>query len=189
MEEGTIHSILKYILKSKHSQFLGIFTLKQFKSLKIKNKKCVMILFIDGVNPQKGHWVTIIKIDDILYFMDSYGLSPHSYMKKIENQNLEIKFYFKYRLQTNFSTVCGLYAIFFVHLSISCNYNLACINNSITDKFSRIKFIENDRKIIKYIFKVYPFLTKKQCKNMMCNSNFIINFKKCYESLCKHIQN
>ena len=184
MEEDTINSILKYVLKSKHSQFLGVFTLKQFKSLKIKNKKCALILFIDTINSKKGHWVTIIKINKILYFMDSYGLSPNSYMKKIGNQYVDIKYYFLYRLQTNFSTICGVYAIFFVHLIIACEFNLAPFANAIIDTFNKFKFKENDRKMKKYIFKAYPFFDRKQCKNLFCNSNFTINFKKCYESLC-----
>ena len=38
MEEGNINSILKYVLKNKYTHFLGIFTLNEFKSLKIKKK-------------------------------------------------------------------------------------------------------------------------------------------------------
>ena len=39
MEEGNINSILKYVLKNKYTHFLGIFTLNEFKLLKIKKKK------------------------------------------------------------------------------------------------------------------------------------------------------
>ena len=38
MEQGNIDSILKYVLKNKYTHFLGIFTLNEFKSLKIKKK-------------------------------------------------------------------------------------------------------------------------------------------------------
>ena len=112
MEQKNLNSILKYVLKSKYSQFLGIFSLKEFNFFKIKKKHCVLIIFIDIISSQKFHWVTILKNGKTLYFIDSYGLKPDSYMKKNKNQYLDIKYYFPYRLQSNYSTICGVHTIF-----------------------------------------------------------------------------
>ena len=185
MEQKTIDSILKYVLKSKYSQFFeGIFTIKEFETLKINKKKCVLILFIDNISASKGHWVTIIKNDNILYYVDSYGLKPCSYMKNIKNIYFDIKYYFLYRLQSDFSTICGIYSIFFIHLTIECKFNLSCVSNTVITTFTKSK-IKNDQKMVKYIQKIYPFFTKKKCAKFFCNSRFIINFEKCYISLCK----
>ena len=184
MEQGNIDSILKYVLKNKYTHFLGIFTLNEFKSLKIKKKRCALILFIDTISLKKGHWVCILKINKNLYFMDSYGLNPQLYHKKIENKYLNIKYYFLYRLQSNYSTICGLYTIFFIHLIITSNFNLKWFTNIVNNTFTKSK-LNNDRKMVSYIKKIYPFFTKKHCIKYFCNPDFILNFKFCTTKICE----
>ena len=97
--------------------------------------------------------------------MDSYGLKPCFYKKNIKNKYFDIKYYFLSTLQSNLSTICGLYCIFFTHLFIECKFNLSCVGNAVINTFNKYK-IKNDQKMVKFIQKMYPFFNKKNVWNI-----------------------
>ena len=187
MDNTDVKNYLEYILKNEHKKhYLGIFTIDSFNILNIKNKKkCSLILFINNISKNLGHWVTIININHKLYFIDSYGLSPMFYNKNINNTHNKINYFLNKRLQSDSTTTCGSYAVFFIHLISYCNYNLSKFTDILINNFNFKNLIKNDLYIIKYISKMYPYFNKKKCNKFFCNNMFLSNYKKCYKTICK----
>ena len=187
MDDIDIEIYLKYILKGRSEQhYLGIFTIDSFNILDIRGRKnCSLILFIDNVSKNLGHWVSVIKINYKLYFIDSYGLPPTFYNKNIKNVYSEINYFLNTCLQSNLTTTCGSYAVFFIHLISYCKYNLTVFTDIFFNNFNFLNLLKNDLYIIKYISKVYPYFNKKKCNRFFCNNMFLSNYKKCHESICK----
>lgn len=187
MDNTDIKKYLEYILNNEHKKhYLGIFTIDSFNILNIKNKKkCSLILFINNISKNLGHWVTIININHKLYFIDSYGLSPMFYNKSINNIHNKINYFLNKRLQSDSTTTCGSYTVFFIHLISYCNYNLSKFADILINNFNFKNLIKNDLYIIKYISKMYPYFNKRKCNKFFCNNMFLSNYKKCYKTICK----
>ena len=179
--------ILNKILKSinngkKFKNYLGVFTIEEYNALNLKNKKNFsLILFISNISKNLGHFVTIFKSENKIFFCDSYGKNVTFYKKKIKN----INFYLNYKLQSNNTTICGGYSIFFVHIISLCKYKMICFKKIFLDFFNFKRRFINDKYIKNYLFLIYPKLNNKYCKYLFCNKNFIINYENCEKVLCQ----
>lgn len=183
MDNIIIDKILKYINNGKHFKYyLGVFTIKEYNTLDLKNKKYFsLILFISNISKNLGHFVTIFKSKNKIFFCDSYGKNLKYYKIKIKN----INFFLDYKLQSKNTTICGAYSIFFVHLISLCKYKITCFKKIFLNFFNlKKKVFLNDKYIKNYIFLIYPKLNNKDCKHLFCNKNFIINYQKCQKILC-----
>ena len=89
------------------------------------------------------------------------------------------------RLQSDSTTTCGSYTVFFIHLISYCNYNLSKFTDILINNFNFKNLIKNDLYIIKYISKMYPYFNKRKCNKFFCNNMFLSNYKKCYKTICK----
>ena len=179
-----LNKILKFINNGKKfKNYLGVFTIKEYNTLNLKKKKQFsLILFISNISKNLGHFVTVFKSENEIFFCDSYGKNVTFYKKKIKN----INFYLNYKLQSNNSTICGGYSIFFVHLISLCKYKITCFKKIFLNFFnfkSKRKFL-NDIFIKNYLFLIYPKLNNK-CKYLFCNKNVIINYQNCEKILCQ----
>ena len=134
MDNIIIDKILKYINNGKHFKYyLGVFTIKEYNTLDLKNKKCFsLILFISNISKNLGHFVTIFKSKNKIFFCDSFGKNITFYKKNIHN----IDFYMNIELQSKFTTVCGAYSIFFIHIISLCRYNISCFINLVLKYFN-----------------------------------------------------
>ena len=173
--------------KDIYKDYLGIFSIEDFNDLNILEfNQFSLILFIDNINAGLGHWVTIFKSANKLFFMDSYGKSPDFYRKNIKNKFKHFDYNLKMRLQLDFTTVCGAYAIYFIDLISQCKYQMNCFMKTFRNTFILKPGIK-DKFIIKYLFKIYPILRDKKkinCVNLFCSKDFIINFRKCEKVFC-----
>ena len=188
MDNIIIKQILNHLNHKYIKQYyLGVYSVRAFNRLNIRNfDRFSLILFISNVITTLGHWIVIIKTGKHLFFCDSFGHSPRFY-KKINNPYLEFDFYFNWKLQNDSTTICGGYAIFFIHLISACHFDIQCFANKIQDIFKysqQKKSFYNDKIIVKYIFKIYPHISKEKCKTLFCNTKFIINPKQCSNALC-----
>ena len=65
--------------------YLGIFSIKDLHSLNINRYSyCSLILFIENISVNLGHWVCIFKIKYELFFLDSFGFRPKFYKINIK---------------------------------------------------------------------------------------------------------
>lgn len=130
-----------------------------------------------------GHWVTIFKTDNGVYFVDSFGFSPKFYKKNIGNKHVKISHYLSKKLQNNYTTICGGYAVFFIHGIVKCNYRIACFMKMMKDNFL-FKRKNNDKTIVEYILK-YTSIKPDQCVNYFCSKKFNIDYNKCLNKICQ----
>ena len=189
MDDADIKTHLEYILKKNYKKkYLGIFTIESFNILDLrKREKCSLILFINNVSRNLGHWVVVININYKLYFIDSYGLSPVFYNKNIKNNYSKINYFLSSRLQSDSTTTCGSYAIFFIHLISYCKYDILEFTDIFLKVFNFNNLIKNDIYIIKYVSKMYPHFNKRKCNKFFCNNKFLSNYKKCSKMMCKNV--
>ena len=191
MDIKILQTSLKYIFEKhklknekKHS-YLGVFTIKSFNNLNLTNiKNACLILFIDYINEKLGHFVSIFKINNKLIWVDSYGKSVSFYKKNITNKYISFTYYLSKKIQSNISTSCGAYCVFFIHMILKCDYDLNKYAKIILKEFPETKkFIENDKKIVSYIIR-NTNISSKNCKKYFCNNSFIIKYNECLQSVC-----
>ena len=79
--------------------YLGVYSLDSFNKIPLKNYTyCSIILFIDNITLNLGHWVCLFKIHNDLFFIDSFGKKPFFYKKTITNKYLRINYYIKKKI-------------------------------------------------------------------------------------------
>ena len=167
----------------KHT-YLGIFSIKEFNNLDLRyTNNCCLIIFIDGIKKNLGHWLVICKIKKDLYWIDSFGLSPLFYKNNINNKYLKFSYYLSKRLQSRLTTICGGYCIFFIHMIFKSNYNIKQFKTILINNFHFKNFEKNDQIIAKYILN-NTLISKNKCKKYFCSTKFIINYHKCTEIVC-----
>ena len=105
-----------------------MYTVKEYNDLNLKNiNHFSLILFISSISENLGHFATIFKgKDNKVFFCDSYGKKLSFYKQNINNKYVKINFFLKFKLQSNISTICGGYSIFFVHTISLCEYDAIC---------------------------------------------------------------
>lgn len=188
MDENTISDILYSYVKDKDN-FLGIYTKHNFQNVDFeKYKYCSLVLFIDNISMNLGHWCVITKIENNIYFLDSFSLHPEKYgidLKKITNSKKYRFFYLTQRTQNDQTTSCGGHSIYYIINTIKCKYKIFCFVNSFTQNFSKTNFLKNENFIVEYLSKTFPkYVNEKNCEKLFCNSQFIINRQECLKSLC-----
>ena len=145
MESKIINKSLKYMFKRDklelNNSYIGIFDINNFQSLKIHlYKNCSLICFLNTISDVRGHWVSIFKINNKLYFIDSYGYSPIVYYNlHIKNNYMKFTNYLSIKYQSDLSTSCGAYCIFFIYIFILCNYNIKRIEKITNFFFHQIE--------------------------------------------------
>ena len=188
MDENTLSNIL-YSYVNDTDNYLGIYTKDNIFDLNImKYRYCCLVLFIDNISRNRGHWTVIIKIMNNIYFLDSFGLHPKKYgidLKNIINLKKHNLFYLTQRTQNNQTTTCGGYSIYYIINIIKCKYKIKCFVNQFKKNMSKINFRKNENFIVEYLSKTFPtYVNEQNCTNLFCNSQFIINRQECLKSLC-----
>ena len=164
--------------------YLGVFLLNSFKNLPLTNYKfCSLIIFIDNLSKNLGHWVCLFKIHNNLYFIDSFGKKPLFYKKTITNRYLKCNYYMKKRFQGNNSTVCGAYVIFFIYNIIKFKYDINNFQSHIRTNLHPTKYTLNDRIIVNFIMDNTSY-SLTQCEHLFCSKKFIVNIALCKKTLC-----
>ena len=106
-----------------------------------KYKHCSFILFINTISNNLGHWTVIFKINDHIYFLDSFGLHPKKYGIHLKNifksEQIKKYHYLTHRIQDNDSTTCGAYSIYFIKNILQCNYSITCFTKKIMQHFNK----------------------------------------------------
>ena len=189
MDNITINRILKKIINIDNN-YLGIFTPSQLNYVNIdRYNHLILILFIPNISKTYGHWCCLIKIKKVLYFLDSFGLNPDLYNFNLKH-NLKTKkkylyYYLNLQIQSNYTTVCGAYAIYFIHTLILCKYNINCLKKEIIRHLKNKNKLKNDYFIIQYMYNNFKKDLPFNCQNIFCNDKFIIKRKLCIETLCR----
>ena len=112
MDEDILNRAIYKIINKKNN-YLGIFTIEQFNNLNIYNiHHFCLILFINTISANLGHYVVYAKNKNRFYFFDSYGFKPSFYNLKLPFSSKFKHFYLSFCLQSNLSSNCGVYAIF-----------------------------------------------------------------------------
>ena len=181
-------SIKDLFIKAKlghlKNTYLGVYLLNSFKDLPLNNYTCCsLILFIDNISQNLGHWVCLFKIHNNLFFIDSFGKKPFFYKKTITNRYLKCNYYMKKRFQGNNSTVCGGYVIFFIYNIIKFKYDINNFQSYICNNLHSTKYTLNDRIVVKFIMNNTPY-SLTQCEHLFCSKKFIANVKLCKKTLC-----
>ena len=189
MDEYTLSNILHTSVKDTEG-YLGIYTKDNFFDFDImKYKYCCLVLFIDNISKNLGHWCVIIKIRNNIYFLDSFALHPMQYGIDLKNMNNSKNLGFYYltqRTQNNETTTCGAFAIYYIISIIKCKYKIKCFVNKFNQRFFESDYQNNEKTIINYLTKKFPkYVNEKNCSSLFCNSEFIINRRTCLKKLCK----
>ena len=83
-----------------------------------KDFPCAFVVNFDEKGEPGTHWCTVVTPNKrIAYMYDSLGTLGAQYIQKYLNRHFKKVTRLKYRFQSEFSTVCGQYAIFFVYAS------------------------------------------------------------------------
>ena len=135
-----------------------------------------------------GHWVTIFKIKNEIYFLDSFGLHPQMYnfdLKLVFKSKVKYAYYYlNLQTQSDESSACGAYIIFFIHTIVLCKYSFSCLKKK--KKIRHSNNLLNDHFIVQYIYEHFKDILPYNCQQLFCNSNFIINRNKCMQYVCKN---
>ena len=85
--DKSFHNIFKNFNLKKKNSYLGVYLPESFKKLNLnKYNKCCLILFIDNISENLGHFITIVKINKKkIIFIDSYGKKPNFYNESVYN--------------------------------------------------------------------------------------------------------
>lgn len=95
-------------------------------------------------------------------FFDSYGNSPehyNDYLWNFSRQSISKTVVFNNKkMQSNFSNVCGLYSLFFLHQRFK-----GVSMNQIVNTFSAFNVYLNDSYIIQFISRLFGNCVKNEC--------------------------
>lgn len=148
MDTQQITHILSSHVKTKNA-FLGVFPSDQLPQ-NIPNFPACFVANTDTSNKAGLHWVAFyLHSPDELCFMDSYGNPPSYFKGGIENyvKKYHHVVYNPMKLQSNVSSVCGQYCIYFLYSK--------CNNRSMSDFL--LSFVSNE---LCNDLKVHHFVTK-----------------------------
>jgi len=111
METRQIRLLLGQADQMTKRLFKGIFTPDQFVNKSPSGKeKAIYVIFSGNTGGGLGHWLGIFYGNDgTKYFIDSLGGEPSDYSDELADFLGQNCWSFPYRLQTKFSTYCGLY--------------------------------------------------------------------------------
>ena len=190
MDDITISNVLKSFTND-NDNYLGILTLSQLYNFDIdRHTNSILVFFIENIFKKLGHWVAILKIKNKIYFLDSFGLHPKLYnfdFKHIFKSKLKYDYYYlNLQTQSDSSSTCGAYTIFFIHTIIWCKYTITCFKKSVLKNLSHKNNILNDHFIIKYMYKHFKNILPSNCQELFCNTKFIINRENCVKLVCKN---
>lgn len=134
-------------------------------------KPSIIVCNIDPSYKPGSHWIAIYisKNNEIEYF-DSYGMSPKNiYIKSFLNKLSKKFIYNNYRLQSDFSTLCGNYCCVYLYFKTK--------NKSLQDflkYFTKHKYLHlNDKKILKQFNSIFKSKKIKQIGGRFCNQTCV----------------
>ena len=159
MNSLQIHNILSHDENAQKSNFLGCFPIDKIPN-SASRYPCSLVINTKPHTHPGEHWVAVIKNEDNygIYF-DSYGFPPTHLpeISKLLNQCIDWT-YNTTSLQSQFTTVCGQYVIFFItHYARGFSLeHIIYLLNELGDSYS------NDAFIFNYIKNTYS--------NYLCNA-------------------
>ena len=150
-------SQLQCIISCDHvlrERVLGVFAADQLPRT-IPIFPCGFIANTDNSNRPGQHWVAFfIRDDNVVEFFDSYGQNPGLYNGQFTSwidRHAKTVLVNELRLQSDYSNVCGLYAVYFLRQRL-----LREGMDQILDRFSISDTEANDNYILKLFSRVYP---------------------------------
>ena len=101
--------------------FIGCFAENEVERLTFGSLPCFLIVNLDSSNMKGSHWIAIGLFSDQIEIFDSLGFDlfnwpriPIRLLRFLRKLAIVKPVYVSKRLQSNKSTLCGLYAIFYV---------------------------------------------------------------------------
>ena len=139
---------------------LGVFAADQLPT-RVPSTPCGCIVNTDNSSQPGTHWLALFIQTDTVECFDSYGQPPGSYnpllTRWIQQQHVRNVRVNSTRLQSDFSNVCGLYCVYFLHERL-----LGQNMDQIVEPFSRFEPEENDRFIFDLMSRVYSHCVQKE---------------------------
>lgn len=162
MNSEQILQALQGKLDHNNLHFMGCLSADKVAQLDLRNKGGKPMAFIANVLSTKqkhlmGHWVVFYINGKCIYFFDSYSLNPRLYSRHFLhflNKHKEFTiFKMIFRLQSDYSLVCGAYCIQFLYI---CN-RLGIIKTSefLRKNYNNCSYVMNDRKVLRYVYKTF----------------------------------
>lgn len=150
-------SQLECIISCDHvlrDSVLGVFAADQLPNT-IPTLPCGFIANTDISSRPGQHWIAFfIKDDYVIECFDSYGQNPVAYNRLFTSwirRHAKTVLVSEQRLQSDYSNVCGLYAVYFLHQRL-----LGEGMDQILDTFDKSDTEENDNYILNLFSRVYP---------------------------------
>jgi len=147
--------------------YLGTFACDQLPE-SVYNYPCSMIVNTDPSFKSGEHWVAIyFDQEHCCEYFDSFGLLPYipSIVNFIKNNSTSLSSYNYFHLQSVYSSVCGLYCIYFLYQR--------CRKISFNEVLKLFSFRDhklNDAIICNFIYKSFTVCHKVCRKSQNCKS-------------------
>lgn len=158
-----IHNVLKNELTTKYN-FGGIYNNNMIHN-EYHSSKYIIFNTLNGESTKMGHWVCFIYFQNIMYFIDSFGMHVDFYggaIKKYYNNCPHDKQHLvKFQIQNTKSLLCGAYVIYFIYFFLK-----GFKPHAILQRFSSTKHHTNDTKIERFIFRLTN--THLKCRMSFC---------------------
>ena len=131
--------------------FLGCKAEDQLKNLQITSFPCFLIVNIDSSGMKGSHWIALGLFSSKIEIFDSLGFDifnwsrvPHNLLEFLHRQSRSKRVVVSPRIQSNDSSMCGFYCIYYVIRRAFNNFT------DLTDYFDSQNFPLNDFKLLNF---------------------------------------
>ena len=164
MDTLTLRHLLKQVVCPCRTKKTYVLAQNQLELVDWTATPLCLIVNTSPIQVRNGHWISVYvtsnKIRTICYVSDSFA-SMHLYNIKLPEEFVIVDN--SQPLQDDYSTVCGLYALFFLHL-LSKGYSSSYYYSLFSKNKKR-----NDRKVLKF-YKALKTNIKKSSDGQICCS-------------------
>ena len=155
IKEKTKKISAKFITKSLKCSpyFIGCYAENQLKTLTVNQFPCFMIVNVDSSEMNGSHWLAIGIFKNTIEIFDPLGFTifnwvrvPCDLLDFLHRMSISREVKVSPRIQSNSSTYCGFYCIFYIIL------RRFTVLRNIVSRFSTIfsKMMQNDNVLIKF---------------------------------------
>ena len=155
IKEKTFKMSARFITKALKCSpnFIGCFAENQLKSLTVTQFPCFLIVNVDSTETSGSHWLAIGIFKNSIEIFDPLGFTifnwarvPCDLLEFLHRMSLTRQVRVSPRIQSNQSTYCGFYCIFYIIL------RRFTVLRNIVARFSIVfsKMIQNDNVLIQF---------------------------------------
>jgi len=170
------------------NRFLGCLTVDELTNVNIPLKHDPVFIIVNILPSSKikrmGHWVLLYVENKVIHFFDSFAIHPNNYSTYFTRflcNHKGFKLWLMQRpLQSAASHTCGAYVLYFMY--VICSNGLEALKNNLKRKFKNSSALQNDRRILQFVYKKFSFLNSN-CQETFCQNND----EHCIFYLCKNL--